>query len=269
MRAALYARVSTLDQEPENQATELRTYAAARGWEVVEYTDRGISGSTDRRPALDRLVADAKRRKVDTVVVWRLDRLGRSLRHLVTLLDELHAIGVGFVSLGEGIDLQTRAGRLQLHILAALAQFERERIAERVRAGLARAKANRRRLGQKPIDIPAADLDRTAHLSVRRAAAELGVPRSVLHRARLSRKPWPPRRRRAVRTALSGRGSVSEGCSCRARRLARHDQALEAESTRVGDDRSPRHHATGAGCALGPARVTPHAALDLEPPGLS
>ena len=86
-------------------------------------------------------MADAKRRTVDTVVVWRLDRLGRSLKHLVTLLDELQAVGVGFVSLGEGIDLQTPAGRLQLHILAALAEFERARIAERVSAGLARAKA--------------------------------------------------------------------------------------------------------------------------------
>ena len=95
-----------------------------------------MSGAKNRRPALDRLVADAKRRKVDVVVVWRLDRLGRSLKHLVTLLDELQAIGVGFVSLGEGIDLATPAGKLQLHILAALAEFERGRIAERVKAGL-------------------------------------------------------------------------------------------------------------------------------------
>ena len=189
MRAALYCRVSTLDQQPENQAAELRTYAAARGWEAVEYIDHGISGSKDHRPALDRLVADAKRRKVDTVVVWRLDRLGRSLRHLVTLIDELQILGVGFVSLGEGIDLQTPAGRLQLHILASLAQFERERIVERVRAGLARARANGQRLGQKPLDISTVDLERTAHLSIRRAAAELGIPRSVLHRARVSRRP--------------------------------------------------------------------------------
>ena len=189
MRAAIYARVSTLDQEPENQLQELRRYVEARGWTGSEYVDHGVSGAKDRRPALDRLIRDAKRRTVDTVVVWRLDRLGRSLKHLVTLLDELQALGVGFVSLGEGIDLQTPAGRLQLHILAALAQFERERIAERVRAGLARARANGQRLGQKPLDIPTAYLERTAHLSIRRAAAELGIPRSVLHRARVSRKP--------------------------------------------------------------------------------
>ena len=136
-RAALYARVSTLDQEPENQLAELRRYVAARDWVPIEYVDQGVSGAKDRRPALDRLVADARRRQVDTVVVWRLDRLGRSLKHLVTLLDEFHAVGVGFVSLGEGIDLHTPAGRLQLHILAALAEFERARIAERVAAGLA------------------------------------------------------------------------------------------------------------------------------------
>ena len=102
VRVAIYARVSTLDQQPQNQLDELRRYTLARGWESVEFVDHGVSGSKDRRPALDRLVADARRRKVDTVVVWRLDRLGRSLKHLVTLLDELQALGVGFVSLGEG-----------------------------------------------------------------------------------------------------------------------------------------------------------------------
>ena len=123
MRAALYARVSTDQQTCENQLADLRAYVAARSWTAVEFIDEGVSGAKDRRPALDRLVADAKRRKVDTVVVWRLDRLGRSLKHLVTLLDELQALGVGFVSLGEGIDLQTPAGRLQLHVLAALSDY--------------------------------------------------------------------------------------------------------------------------------------------------
>ena len=188
MRAALYARVSTADQTTENQLEELRRYVSARGWEPTEYTDV-ISGAKDRRPALDRLLKDARRRKVDVVICWRLDRLGRNLKHLVTLLEEFQALGVSFVSLNEGIDLNTAAGRLQLHILSALAQFERERISERVRAGLARAKASGRRLGQKPIAIPSTDLERTAHLSIRRAAAELGISRSVLHRLRLSRRP--------------------------------------------------------------------------------
>ena len=121
MKVAIYARVSTLDQEPENQLQELRQYVQARSWPAAaEYVDKGVSGSTDRRPALDRLVRDAQRRGFDVLVVWRLDRLGRNLRHLVTLIDELHAVGVSFVSLGEGLDCTTPAGRLQLHVLAAL-----------------------------------------------------------------------------------------------------------------------------------------------------
>ncbi len=180
MKAAIYARVSTLDQEPENQLQELRRYVEARGWTAQEYVDHGVSGTKDRRPALDRLVADARRRKLDTVVVWRLDRLGRSLKHLVTLLDELQAFGVGFVSLGEGIDLQTPAGRLQLHILAALSEFERCRIAERVKAGLARAKAQGKRLGRRrirplPDGVPAT-------LTIREAARQWGVSKSTAAR---------------------------------------------------------------------------------------
>ncbi len=140
LRAAVYARVSTFDQEPENQLADLRRYVEARNWTAREYVDKGISGAKDKRPALDALVRDAKRRKLDVLVCWRLDRLGRNLRHLILLLDELQALGVAFVSLQEGIDATTPAGRLQLHILGAIAEFERARIAERVTAGLARAK---------------------------------------------------------------------------------------------------------------------------------
>ena len=99
MRAALYARVSTLEQEPENQLEELRRYVLARGWTATEYVDYGVSGAKETRPALDALVKDATRRKVDVLVCWRLDRLGRNLKHLVTLLDELSVLGVAFVSL--------------------------------------------------------------------------------------------------------------------------------------------------------------------------
>src|SRR5580704_10032547 len=126
MKAAIYARVSTLDQQPENQLQELRQYCEARGWTAVEYVDRGISGAKDRRPALDQLLADAKRTKFDVLVCWRLDRLGRNLRHLILLLDELQTLGVAFVSLAEGIDATTPAGRLQLHVLGAIAEFERD-----------------------------------------------------------------------------------------------------------------------------------------------
>jgi DNA invertase Pin-like site-specific DNA recombinase len=145
-RAAIYARVSTSDQTCENQLLELRRYCEARGWTGTEFVDTGVSGAKDRRPALDALLKDAKRRRFDVLVCWRLDRLGRNLGHLVTLLEDLHSVGVAFVSLGEGIDCTTPAGKLQLHILAALAEFKRERIRERVIAGLQRAKAEGKRL---------------------------------------------------------------------------------------------------------------------------
>ena len=108
LRAAIYARVSTLDQEPENQLADLRQYVTARGWVPFEYVDHGVSGAKEHRPALDRLIQDARRRRIDVLVCWRLDRLGRNLKHLVTLLDELQALGVAFVSLNEGIEHDTR-----------------------------------------------------------------------------------------------------------------------------------------------------------------
>ena len=178
-RTAIYARVSTFDQEPENQLVEIRRYVAARGWTAVEYVDRGISGAKDRRPALDRLLIDARRRRFDVVVVWRLDRLGRNLRHLITLLEELQALGIAFVSLGEGIDATTPAGKLQMHILGAIAEFERARIAERVKAGLQRARAQGKRLGRprkaaSTIVVPGG--------SVRNAASAWGVSKSTAAR---------------------------------------------------------------------------------------
>jgi DNA invertase Pin-like site-specific DNA recombinase len=188
MKAAIYARVSTFDQEPENQLQELRRYCEARGWTSVEHVDRGVSGAKDRRPALDQLLTDAKRRKFDVVVCWRLDRMGRNLKHLVTLLDELQALGVAFVSMGEGIDCTTPAGKLQLHILAALAEFERGRIQERVKAGLARARAQGVRLGRPRRRIAAERLAEVVGLPVREAARRLGVARSTVERL-LAEKP--------------------------------------------------------------------------------
>jgi DNA invertase Pin-like site-specific DNA recombinase len=184
MRAAIYARVSTLDQEPENQLQEVRRYVHARGWPAVEYVDRGVSGAKDRRPALDQMLADAKRRKFDALVCWRLDRLGRNLRHLVTLIEELQSLGIAFVSLGEGIDCTTPAGRLQLHVLAALSEFERGRIRERVLAGLQRARAQGKRLGRPKGRVPIERLVAVAGLSVDVAAGRLGVSRSTLKRWR-------------------------------------------------------------------------------------
>src|SRR5712692_2360064 len=193
MRCAIYARVSTLDQEPENQLAELRRYVEARGWTAVEYVDRGVSGAKDRRPALDRLVSDAKRRRFDVVVCWRLDRLGRSLKHLIMLLEEFQSLGVAFVSLAEGIDATTPAGKLQMHILGAIAEFERARIQERVRAGLARARAQGVRLGRPPRRIDPERLATVAGLPEREAARRLGIPRSTLQRW-LAQKPAEPTR---------------------------------------------------------------------------
>src|SRR5579863_8222177 len=193
MTAALYARVSTTDQTCDNQLIELRRYCEARGWHVSrEYVDTGVSGSKDRRPALDELIAAARRRRFGVLVCWRLDRLGRNLRHLVTLLEELRELGIGFVSLGEGIDLGTPAGRLQLHVLAALAEFERSRIQERVRAGLARVRAEGRRLGRPVERVPLERLQAVAGLSVRAAAKALGVSRSTAQRWLAARKSAAP-----------------------------------------------------------------------------
>jgi DNA invertase Pin-like site-specific DNA recombinase len=189
LRPALYARVSTLDQNPENQLDELRRYVECRGWtEPVVYVDRA-SGAKDSRPALNGLLRGARRRQFDVVVCWRLDRLGRSLKHLLDVLHELTALGVGFVSLNEGIDATTPSGRLQLHLLGAFAEFERSRIQERVRSGLARARRQGKRLGRPPRRITASELERVTRLSTRDAARELSVSPSTIHRARRQNLP--------------------------------------------------------------------------------
>ena len=185
MRAAIYLRVSTDRQDTANQQPDLEQFIERRGWTITKtYTDKGISGSTERRPALDELVRDARRRRFDVLVVWRLDRLGRNLRHLVMLLDELHALGIAFVTLGEGIDATTPAGRLQLHVLAAIAEFERARVGERVRAAHGRARASGKHIGRPRHRITPVDLQRTATLSVRAAARQLGVSPALVCRLR-------------------------------------------------------------------------------------
>src|ERR1035438_5420852 len=130
MRVALYARVSTLNgQNPEMQLSELREYAARRGWTITEeYVDLGVSGSKESRPALNRLMADAQRRKLDAILVWKIDRFGRSLKHLVNGLADLDALGVAFVSIRDNLDLSTPSGRLMFQIIGAMAEFERSQI---------------------------------------------------------------------------------------------------------------------------------------------
>src|SRR5664280_2116948 len=155
-RVAIYARVSTLHgQNPEMQLSELREYASRRGWTITsEYVDQGVSGSKESRPQLNCLMADAHRRKFDAVLVWKIDRFGRSLKHLVNALEDLGAYGVAFVSLRDNLDLSTPSGRLMFQIIGAMAEFERSLIQERVRAGLRNARAKGKRLGR-----PAAALD--------------------------------------------------------------------------------------------------------------
>jgi DNA invertase Pin-like site-specific DNA recombinase len=158
-RVALYARVSTSNgqQDPEMQLAELRDYAGRRGWQIAqEYTDQGVSGSKESRPALNRLMVDAQGRKFDAVLVWKIDRFGRSLKHLVNALAELGAFGVAFISLRDNLDLSTPSGRLMFQIIGAMAEFERALIQERVRAGLRNARAKGKRLGR-----PCAVVDRS------------------------------------------------------------------------------------------------------------
>ena len=196
MRVATYLRVSTGLQTVENQRLEIARYVEARGWSILkEFADEGASGATTRRPALDQLMADARRRRFDVVCVAKLDRFGRSLKDLVLTLEELQSLGITFVSINEGIDLSTSVGRLQLHILAALAQWERERIIERVRSGMARAKAQGKRFGRPERVVPEATLAPVRGLSIREAAKRLGVSPATAHRwlsHQGSAKPTPP-----------------------------------------------------------------------------
>jgi DNA invertase Pin-like site-specific DNA recombinase len=180
--------VSTADQSCEPQLHDLREYVSARGWKAVEYVDNGVSGARDRRPALDRLLAAVKARKVDVVVVAAFDRFGRSVRHLVETLDLFRHLGVEFISLREQVDTGSPLGQAVFTIIAAIAQLERSLIAERVRAGLRRAKADGKRLGRPPVHVETARLASTIRrrLSVRDAARELGIsPSSYARLARL------------------------------------------------------------------------------------
>lgn len=190
MRCALYARVSTTDQTAENQVRELVRYAEARGWTVVgQFVDEGISGTKQSRPQLDAMLKDAKHRRFDAIAIWSLDRLGRDLKHLIGLLDDLHALGVTVVSLREGMDWSTASGRLQAQMLAMIAEFERSRIQERVRAGLQRAKDQGRQLGRPRAHVAQASLEAVSALSLSKAAAHLQISRSTLQRLRRGQKP--------------------------------------------------------------------------------
>ncbi len=185
--AALYARVSTLDQDCEVQLQDLRRFASQRFSAYREYVDAGVSGTQRRRPQLDALMRDARRHLFDVVLVWKFDRFARSLKHLIESLDDFSSLGIDFVSYTEGVDTTTPSGQLLFHIVGAVAQFERDLIAERVRAGMAHARAMGKHIGRPRAKVDAEQITRmrNENLSLRGIATRLAIPVSRVRRALL------------------------------------------------------------------------------------
>ena len=184
-RCALYLRVSTVDQNPETQALDLRQFALNRGLQIVgTYPDHGVSGTRARRPGLDQMMEDARRHKFDVVVVWSFDRMARSTKHLLQVLDELNGFGIQFLSQREAIDTEGPLGRAIVVIISAIAELERSLIVERVRAGMRRAKLEGRRIGRAPLDVDRAALvsDRLSGMSLTHTSRKYGVSRASVVR---------------------------------------------------------------------------------------
>ena len=186
-RTAIYARVSTAKngQSPEMQLRELREYCERRGWNVAgEYIDTGICGAKDRRPELDRLMADAHKRRFDVVAVWKFDRYARSVSHLLRALETFNALGIAFASLTEQVDTTTPAGKMVFTVLGAVAELERSLIVERVKAGLRNARAKGKRLGRPRVAVDFARIGhlRAQGLSWATIAAELGIGEGTVYR---------------------------------------------------------------------------------------
>ena len=184
-RTVLYMRVSTVDQHPETQLLDLRQMAAQRGYEIVkEYTDR-ISGVKARRPGLDELMRDARRGRFDVALVWASDRIARSVKHFLEVLDELNRLGIEYVSLRENIDTAGPLGRAIIVIVAAIAELERSLIIERVRAGMRRAQLDGTHIGRNPLvlDHEAIRRDRCQGLSLRQIAKGHRISTATVQRA--------------------------------------------------------------------------------------
>ncbi len=182
----LYARVSTMDQGPEPQLDELKAYANRRGEDSREFVDHGVSGSKDSRPALDQLLDFARRREVSTLVIVKLDRLARSVRHLTALAEELDSLGVDLVVLDQAIDTGTATGKLLFHVLGAIGEFERTLIVERTKAGVAAARRRGRHPG-RPRALSASQIARAKRLgaggnSVRQIASMMDAAPATIHR---------------------------------------------------------------------------------------
>ena len=183
-RAALYMRVSTLDQHPETQLHDLRQMAQQRGYEIVsEHTDR-ISGAKARRPGLDEMMRNARRGHFDVVLVWASDRIARSVRHFLEVLDELNRLNIEFVSFREQLDTGGPLGRAVVVIIGAIAELERNLIVERVRAGMRRARFEGRHIGRKPLELDHTAIlrDRERGQSLGQLAKSHGISRTTVHR---------------------------------------------------------------------------------------
>ncbi len=184
-RVAIYCRVSTGQQDPDVQLHDLRALTVARGWAVVcEYVDHGFSGTKERRPALDQLMVDAKRRLFDAVLVWRFDRFARSTRHLINALHEFRHLGIAFVSYQESLDTSSPMGEAMFAIIGAMAQLERDIIRERVMAGLRNAKASGTHIGRPKAVLNQFKVERLRAEGVgwKEVAQRMGVSRRTLYR---------------------------------------------------------------------------------------
>ena len=201
-RVAIYARVSTTNhgQDVGLQTRELEAFAQARGWQVVgEYVDAGISGSKDSRPELNRLIADAHKRRFDVVAVWKFDRFARSVSHLLRALETFNALGIAFVSLSEQMDTTTPTGKMVFTVLGAVAELERSLITERVRAGLRNARAKGKRLGRPRATVDRARIAtlRAQGLSWAKIGERLGVSEGTVRSVALASAKNPSLRESA------------------------------------------------------------------------
>ena len=191
-RAALYGRVSTFDQTTANQLLDLRQMARQRGLEIIEeYVDHGISGTRTRRPGLDQMMTDARHGRFDILLVWACDRMARSTKHFLEVLDELNRLNIEFVSFRENLDTGGPLGRAVVVIISAIAELERSLIVERVRAGLRRAKLEGRRIGRAPLQINDAALlrDRERGMTLNQLAKAHGISKASVCRRLRQVKP--------------------------------------------------------------------------------
>jgi DNA invertase Pin-like site-specific DNA recombinase len=195
MKAAIYGRVSTMGkgQDVDLQFRDLRSYVQARGWKIFrEYIDNGVSGRKDKRPALDQLMNDARKKRFDAVLVWRFDRFARSTKHLVTSLDEFNHLGIDFISFMENIDTSSPMGKAMFTITSAIAELEADLIRERVRAGLANAKAKGAKLGRPSPEFDENELIRLRRsgITIRGIAERLNLRKSFVHKTLSNRSQF-------------------------------------------------------------------------------